>query len=198
MKTIKIIAIGLLALGLSLNAKADGQDGDWGRDNIKFYPLNAFTYGGVGFGLSYERIVDKKGLIGIQLPVHLGLSSGYNSNSNYDATFMFNPGLKIYPWGQRKTTYALGTSLFMTSGKETRESWGGGPTTIMTNYNTFSTGIMINQYLQFNITENINLGFEFGAGPSYINTRKDVANNTTFSDGIDGMVLFGFHFGYRF
>ncbi|HRP90101.1 MAG TPA: hypothetical protein PKX92_08680 [Edaphocola sp.] len=197
MKLLKIVSLGLLATGLSFSSFAQNKHENWGRNNIKFYPLSTFTYGGVGFGVAYERIMDQKGLVGVQLPLHLGLSTDFSND--YDATIMFNPGVKIYPWGQRKVTYALGTSIFFNSGNFTRSNWD--YQTGLVTYsksNRFSTGLLINQYLQFNITENINLGFEFGAGPSYINREKDKFTGQVFSDGIDGMVNFGFHFGYRF
>src|SRR5690606_29386857 len=87
-------------------------------NSLRFYALNAFVEGGVGVGFGYERLVSKDGKVGVNIPFHFGFRQepNYNGNGNTsdisNSAFMFNPGLKFYPAGQRRVNYSIGLSLF--------------------------------------------------------------------------------------
>lgn len=163
---------------------------------IRFTPVTIFD-NSVGIGFSYERILDKDGKISVNIPVYLGLNTnngfnsgpGYYNNSNY--SMLLNPGVKFYPGGQRKVTYALGASLFTMMGED--DYYYGGPAD---NADYLKAGIMINNYVHFNITPKFNLGLELGLGPSYINRYQ--TTYYTHHEGISFSAQFGFHMGFRF
>lgn len=164
---------------------------------VRFTPVTVFDEA-VGIGFSYERILDKDGKISVNIPVYLGLNtnSGYNNGWGYNNTtnysMLINPGVKFYPAGQRRVTYALGASLFTMMGED--DNYYGGPINEQADY--FRAGIMINNYINFNITPKFNLGMELGVGPRYINQYKTAT--TTYNEGISVSAQFGFHMGFRF
>src|SRR6218665_945528 len=97
---------------------------DYGTNILRISPITAMDLG-VGFGLSYEKILGKEQMVGVVLPVYLLLDgqnnydpfgNGYSDNNSTKAYFYFNPGLKIYPFGQRRVTYAVGPSLMIGAG----------------------------------------------------------------------------------
>lgn len=168
----------------------------YGPNIVRFTPVTVFD-NSVGIGFSYERILDKDGKISVNIPVCLGINMnngyngwGYSTNTNY--SIFLNPGVKFYPAGQRRVTYALGASLFTMMGED--DYYYGGPANEEADY--FRAGIMINNYVHFNITPKFNLGLELGVGPRYINQYR--TTQSTFSDGISVSAQFGFHMGFRF
>ena len=169
----------------------------YGPNIIRFTPVTVFD-NSVGVGISYERILDKDGKIGIHIPVYAGLNTnnsyyngwgGYDTYANY--SLFLNPGVKFYPAGQRKVTYALGASLFTMLGDN--DYYDGN---IYEKESYLKAGIMINNSVHFNITPKFNLGLELGVGPSYINQYHRA--NVTYNDGIGVSAQFGFHMGFRF
>ncbi|WP_129020147.1 hypothetical protein [Edaphocola flava] len=168
----------------------------YGPNVVRFTPVTVFD-NSVGIGFAYERILDKEGKISVNIPIYLGINTnsgyysgpGYNNNTNY--SMLLNPGVKFYPAGQRRVTYALGASLFTMMGED--DYYYGGPAD---KADYLKAGIMINNYVHFNITPKFNLGLELGVGPSYINQYKTV--NYTNNEGIGFSAQFGFHMGFRF
>lgn len=154
-----------------------------------------FTENGVGLSVSYEKGIDKDGIITYNLPVMatFNLSNTYEQVHNQDAMFYVMPGLKFYPTSYfGKVKYAVGPALVLGAGQQT----------IYTNefpyyspqYNTYSKfilGIVVNNSLNINPTPRFYMGLDFGFGFSYIN-RVDNVNK-----GMMGLVNGGFKIGYR-
>jgi hypothetical protein len=183
---------------------------DYGTNILRLSPITAMDIG-VGFGLSYEKIFGKDQMIGLILPVYLMLESRdnydpfYGGGSGYDngnnAYFYFNPGLKIYPFGQRRVTYAVGPSLMF--------GYGGGTEWIYNGYyqeqqdiTKLRMGMMVNNYVNFQITRGFNLGIEAGIGARYIDRetidRPGYYYSQTYNNGINITGSFSLTLGYRF
>jgi hypothetical protein len=186
----------LLVLVMATGA-ATAQQNNYGPNIIRIMPLTAFN-GGVGLGASYERILDKDGKIGLNIPFSLGFRNNGDYNNDMNATFMVNPGIKFYPGGQRKVTYALGASLFASFGTNNGYRYDINQSYQYVNANTLQDGIMVNNYLQFNLSPKVNIGLELGVGPAYIDQERDVTNHITYNNGLNVMGQFSFHIGFRF
>jgi len=186
----------LLVLVMATGA-ATAQQNNYGPNIVRIMPLTAFN-GGVGLGASYERILDKDGKIGLNIPFSLGFNNNGDYNNDMNTTFMFNPGIKFYPGGQRKVTYALGASLFTSFGTNNGYRYDINQSYQYVNANTLQAGIMVNNYLQFNLSPKVNIGLELGVGPAYIDQEKDVTNNVMYNHGLNVMGQFSFHIGFRF
>lgn len=148
--------------------------GKEGANIIRIAPLTAMDIG-YGFGLSYERLFGKDKKIGLILPFSFllekrsGGSDGTRRNNNY---FYFTPGVKIYPFGQRRITYAVGPSLMFGYG-ENPDHYGyffqnGTMGEEDIELRKFRMGFMVNNYISFQITKALNIGFEGGIGMRYL------------------------------
>lgn len=214
----KLIAASAICMATSLSVFAQQNDGDMdtnvatgrerGKPKLKYAPsvvslapIQFSENGVVGVGVSYERALDKAGIIAAYCPA----SIVWNNNSEnrlgagyiyYDPMFYVMPGVKIYPTGnQGVTKYAIGPSLVLATGQRTES----------TNYyySPYSTpsvetkthsifGMMVNQSININPTEHLYIGSEFGFGFSYLNYMNGEAQSMT------GLVQFSFKIGYRY
>jgi len=182
---------------------------DYGTNILRISPITAMDLG-VGFGLGYEKIFGKDKMIGLVLPLYVMINNnngydpvfGGSGTTSSDAYFYFNPGLKIYPFGQRRVTYAVGPSLLLGAG--------GGDQWIynsMLGYEERATvsklrmGMLVNNYVNFQITNGFNLGLELGLGPLYIDREtidSPVGGSRTYNNGINVTGAFSLTLGYRF
>ncbi len=172
---------------------------------ISIAPLQ-ISENGVGFGLSYERMLDKSGIVSVYIPTYLTFNTNtnnYNYNTgnynttNNDPTFYAAPGIKIYPTGsQGKVKYSVGPSLVVASGTETY-----GDNSYINNNNNFyygeqlshfMMGVMVVNSLNVNPTPRLYMGLELGLGMTYVNRVEGTTQETT------GLVEFSFRMGYRF
>ncbi len=196
----KKIILGLSVLAMTYSAGA--QQKNFLKNNMKFYPLSAFAYGGVGLGIAYERIMDNEGKLGLNLPVYLGLTNAQDNgfgDIGTNTTFMFNPGVKFYPTGQRRVTYGIGASLFGSYGNRNGYIYDSNTgTSRFMDRNEVRAGMLVNNSVQFNIGPKFNLGLDLGLGPSYLNRYNNLTTGFSNSDGIEFMAVFGFHLGFRF
>ena len=204
-KKLMIMALPLLISGVA-NAQSDEARAKSTSNNaynssiIAIAPIQ-FTENGVGLSFSYEKGIDKGGIVSYYLPLiaTFNLNNNVSNGDHQDAMFYFSPGLKFYPtssYGNVK--YAIGPSLVIGTGEKTKSSTSYDPNypyTATTTYNTqskFIVGILVNNSLNINPTEHFYLGLDFGFGFTYIN--KIGGKN----DGITGVVQSGFKIGYRF
>lgn len=194
----KKIIFGLSLLSMAYSAGA--QQRNILKNNMKFYPLSAFAYGGVGLGIGYERLLDDEGKLGLNLPVYMGLTNSSDGSMNVttNTTFMFNPGVKFYPMGQRRVTYGIGASLFGSVGNRDEYVYFNNGARRLVNKNEVRAGMLVNNSVQFNIGKKFNLGLDLGLGPSYLNHSNNRTTGERYSDGIEFMASFGFHLGFRF
>jgi hypothetical protein len=185
----------------------------YGKNIIALAPLQITD--GIGLGLSYERVLDKKGIISFYLPfamsfnddnytsgvspTPLGNNNGYNNNRfQYNSYYIF-PGVKIYPTGSKgKVRYSVGPSLALIFGQTVTGGIIG--TNPANNYplygdylaDRFTLGIMVNNTLNIQPTPHLYMGLELGLGVSYLNTVNNV------NVGQTGIGQFAFKMGYRF
>jgi hypothetical protein len=184
-------------------------DVNYGTNILRISPITVMDLG-VGFGLSYEKIFGTDQMVGLVLPVYMLLndnnnydpfmgSSDMNSNHTY---FYFNPGLKIYPFGQRRVTYAVGPSLLFGTGGGTEWRYNNNTNTNeQTDITKLRMGMLVNNYVNFQITKGFNLGIELGLGALYIDRetidRPNVPSHT-YNNGINVTGAFSLTLGYRF
>lgn len=154
-----------------------------GANVIRIAPITAMDIG-YGFGISYERLFGAEKNIGVILPFSLlleknqGALDGMRPNNRY---FYFTPGLKIYPFGQRRITYAVGPSLMFGYG-DNPDHYGyyfqnGTTGQEDVHVRKFRMGIIVNNYISFQVTKALNIGFEGGIGMRYLD--REYFNSTT-------------------
>lgn len=220
--TKSFLTLGLaLALGIPASFARNSQNGrqqtentsglrhpEFGDNILRLNPITALDIG-VGPGISYERIISADKKVSIILPFSLLL---HNENdyatydeSEYTTYFYFTPGLKFYPFGQRTVTYAVGPNLmFSYGGGDTYSSIydpGQGSTMYYpVHKQIFRLGILVNNYVNFQITPSFNLGVTAGLGVRYINHEKLTYSGKAeqYNRPIDITGQFAFSLGYRF
>jgi hypothetical protein len=170
----------------------------------------------IGVGLSYERVLDKKGMISFYLPVCVGFNDNNNSstfssnpspyyntgNQEYQSYYIL-PGVKIYPTSSKgKVRYSVGPSLAFIFTKQMANNTYiayydpyGNPVYGGTGYSLqdrFMLGVMINNTLNIQPTPHLYMGVELGLGVTYMNKVGSVnVGETTIGQ-------FAFKMGYRF
>ncbi len=170
---------------------------------ISLSPMQ-FSENGLGLGLSYERALDKKGVIAFYLPAAFTLNmnstyydpvNGRTTNGHQDAMFYAMPGIKVYPTGSFGTVrYAVGPSLVVATGEKSSshyDPYSGYPSVYRTQSH-FMLGIIVNNSLNINPSPHVYLGLEIGLGFSYMNQIGGLNSNTAF------IAQGGFRIGYRF
>lgn len=182
---------------------------NYGKNILSIAPIQMANESAVGFGLQYERVVDKKNIVSIVLPFAMVFytDDNYNAyNNNYSdrktrSFSYFYPGIKIYPTGSnRPVSYGVGISAALGFGSKNFSTYNNGTS----NYyyeekEIFKAGLLINNSLNIQPTKNLYLGLELGLGFTYYNGENHYYNNNysnTFDDG--PMVQFSFKLGYRF
>ncbi|MCF0073111.1 hypothetical protein LZD49_21710 [Dyadobacter sp. CY261] len=182
------------------------QDEAPGKNKIDFSPFKALD-SGPGFGISYERILDKNGYFGLLLPFTLTIPDSYyfstgNNSSDDDQMYYFSPTLKVYPFGQKRVTYAIGPTIFAGIGRRWNNYTDYNPSTgVYTNRdeerNRFRMGMIVNNFVNFQITHHFQIGLNAGIGPRYFD-RETLGSSTYRSGGIDITGEFNFNLGFRF
>ncbi len=176
-----------------------------GKEVFSFAPI-FFTENGAGIAFSYEKMLDKNGIVSFYLPVIATINTDSKDESKKnkpeDVMVYTGPGIKFYPTGSRGLLkYAVGPSLVFgvgqkTSGGDSYTVWNGQQSQTYTNPYTTGTktvlGILVNNSLNINPSAHISLGLDFGFGFTYINNVGGV------NKGVTGMVQGGFKIGYRY
>jgi hypothetical protein len=216
----KLVIAGLIMLAAVLpaaaqnrvdipSAKAQG----YGANILRIAPITAMDVG-LGFGLGYEYIFGEKQMIGLVLPVSLlfenkntvDISTPYN-NPKYNTYVYFTPGIKIYPFGQRKVTYAVGPNLMLGYGGgsewQPRIDLYGAEYLDAVRTMHWRVGLLVNNYVNFQFTRHFNLGIEGGLGMRYLDKvsysgSPYYAGNGTVNNGVDITGQFSLTLGYRF
>jgi len=192
---------------------------DYGNNIISAAPLQ-ITENGPGFGLSYERVLDKKNnIVSFYMPFVMSFNMdnsrydyyGYYNNSRHDYSFYAMPGLKFYPTGGKgKVRYAIGPNIVLRYAQYTDYYYYGDIYPYYSSYyypgpykvdrNSFTMGMIVNNSLNINPTPHLHMGLELGVGFSYFTNTSN--NYNYYLNENDGepvpLVQFGFHIGYRF
>lgn len=180
----------------------------YGTNIISIDPFSALDIG-IGVGASYEKILGVDQNIGIVFPVHLmfeqqdNYNNGYyNNGANYgNPYFYFTPGIKIYPFGQRRVTYAVGPNLMIGDGSSKEWRYDNTGNGYQVSVDKFRLGMLVNNYLNIQFNKNFNMSMQAGLGVRYIDreTYKDyISGNTTISNGMNVTGDFAVSLGYRF
>lgn len=180
---------------------------DYGTNIITISPLTVMDYG-AGVGLSYEKIFGADKNIGVVLPFSLMLESnngaGYQyspSSSGSNANIYFTPGLKIYPFGHSRVTYAVGPTFMVTYGRSSNVWYTGFPV-YGAKISWLRMGAMATNYLNFQVTRSLNLGLEMGLGVRYLDqqtyTEPGLAAPVKTNRGVKPTGRFALTFGFRF
>lgn len=220
LKTVFVAAaLSLVVTGVS-RAQPGGREGrypaekikmNYGSNVLRVAPISAMDLG-VGFGISYERILGPEQKVGVILPLYLVLEdkqifdpTGTRNGAQYNSYFFFNPGVKIYPFGQRKVTYAVGPSLMFAhgGGKEWQTDYEpviNTPIYKEVDIRKTRIGMLVNNYVNFQITRDFNLGLEAGLGMLYYDReRREFSGYTNYyNNGFNVTGQFSMTFGFRF
>lgn len=181
------------------------QDEELGRNRIDLSPFKALD-SGPGFGISYERILDKRGNFGLLLPFTVTIPDSYYipsiSDNADDQMYYFSPSLKVYPFGQKRVTYAVGPTLFAGIGRKwnttnTYDPKTGVTTTHDEQRDRFRMGLIVNNYVNFQITPHFQIGLNAGLGPRYID-REKYQSNLYRDKRMEITGEFNFSLGFRF
>ncbi|HET8572890.1 MAG TPA: hypothetical protein VFL76_03365 [Edaphocola sp.] len=218
-KQLFTLGLALLSGGMAVQAKSAKDQKDeqhpkkvYGDNIIRFSPVKAMDIG-VGPGISYERIISADKKIGLVLPFSVLLADYYDdyyynynyNNASYSSYFYFTPGLKFYPFGQRTVTYAIGPNLMFGYGGSDRNRPQYNPLT-QTYYTehfknrVFRLGILVNNYVNFQITPAFNIGVSAGLGVRYIDHEAQTidGNKTVYNHPINATGQGTLSIGYRF
>jgi len=176
----------------------------YGRNIIGISPFKALD-SGAGLGISYERLLGENQYIGLIVPVSFIFKENYRYHSNgssgeYFTNIYVSPGLKIYPFGQRKVTYAVGPNVMLGFLKGIENQYVTGPTAPFYNdveVKNFRFGLLVNNYLNFQITSQFNLGLHGGLGMRYLD-RERSSFRSIYNNGMEITGEFAFNFGFRF
>ncbi len=186
--------------------KPDAPKVKYGKNILAIAPLQISD--GIGVGFSYERVLDKKGIVSFYMPLMVGFnnnsdvmpfsSSYYNYNEYTSYTGMV--GIKIYPTGSKgKVKYAVGPAIAaryaQTDAYNVFMGYDvyGYPIYTTGKQDNFALGVVINNSLNIQPTAHLYLGLEIGLGMSYINQTNGRNNGNE-----DFLGQFAFKLGYRF
>ncbi len=180
---------------------------------LRLSPISIF-YGGVGAGLSYEHFLDKERKISLMLPLSYGLrnymigsGSTFGENDKLNYSLLFNPGIRMYPKGQRRLSYAIGASFFTTYGSENgfkQDYKGYNNLAASSSYSVYSNstemrlGSIISNSLTVNISKRFNIGAEVLLGCSFKTFIRDKASGTKVTESVKAMGGASLQLGYRF
>lgn len=201
----KVVLILLVAIpGLQVDTHARGMSRPKNTIGLNTIQL---VNSHIGFGVYYERSLSDNGKFSLVLPVSVAWESYANSNefqapNTVYTSVAFNPGLKFYPFGNRKFfSYATGLSAFSQMGRSSK-IYGNlstqpvnGP---LRDYDFYTAGIYINNYLNFKINKHLSFGFEIGIGPSVINNFSPEDGSITVKGGTLIYQNIAFQIAYQF
>ncbi len=187
---------------------AQDRQNEYGKNVLAIAPIAA-TDQGVGFGLSYERTLDSRGMVSFSLPATFSFNvydefdwASQNEATLTDYMMYFYPGVKIYPTGAFGVVrYAVGPTLVIGVGEQYEhqisfdDNYVYPPPTCVDRIvaqNRFLIGAMVNNSLNINPTERLHLGLDFGLGMTYYNKRGN------WHEATQALVQAAFKIGYRF
>lgn len=178
---------------------------NYGNKIFRFFPLRIADFEGVGLGVDFEAIISKDRKVGVVLPVTYFIGTEFLDLSNQENKrnmFLFSPGIKFYPFGQSKVNYAIGPNLMIGYGSGSRgeSTWDpvtGQSFTRYENYTNFRMGILLNNYLNIQFSDQFNFGVEAGLGVRYFD-RWNFDSREDYNEGVGATGNFALSFGYRF
>jgi hypothetical protein len=189
-------------------------DGNYGKNILSLSPVHMTNTSATGFGISYERVLDKNTILSLYFPVAYSFksnNSSYNSSpakneKDKSSMLWLYPSLKIYPTGSTGIIrYSVGPMFAIGTGNHSyhRQIYDPGTGNYVYQKNSeglFVLGLLVNNSLNIQPTPKIHLGLELGLGIPYYSNENDNSGsyyyNDTYSD--EPIVQFNFNIGYRF
>ena len=189
----------------------------FGQNVLAVLPIAMTDRSVAGFGLRYERTLDKDGYLSAVLPVVVSLvgensyysygSGGYVNDNTSRPYFQFYPGVRFYPATSKHAfAYALGFNLMAGTGKQWRQTSGystqGQYVSGYSYVNNFRLGMMLSNSLNFAPSPRLHIGLEFMLGFRYLNQYEGGNSNSNnyYNESLNGSpcVNFNMGIGYRF
>jgi hypothetical protein len=194
---------------------------DYSHNNIISITLLNITQSGTGIGLTYERLLDKKGCFSFYLPVSM-LVLGYQKDVNNDIAapvgwlsdvgrdrgiLQVMPGAKFYPTGSRgKVRYAIGAQLMYGAGYIVEQEFPEVPYYLVTaplhnpykNLRVAKAGVMINNSLNISTGPHFYFAADLGLGITFINKKEVFSTGEMKQQPANGLAQFSVRLGYRF
>ena len=193
----------------------------YGKDIISITPA-AYTasldgtINDAGIGICYERLLDERGHIGLNLPVMMFFSSNkdftnntfnyyYNNGTpNYGnyTSFYFMPGIKFYPAPDREhVRYSMGASFFCILGGEPEgvyeNNGNSNPFDPYATHRYTVYGLMFSNSVNITATRHFYMSLDLGTGIPFADNRH-VDNNGGLDIIIGPFTQIGFKVGYRY
>lgn len=179
----------------------ENKNAHYGNNILAISPLQ-ITEQGIGIGLSYEAVLDKRGILSFYLPAMMSFNN-FDNNGNGDQGrpfYYLMPGLKFYPTGSKGVVrYSVGPNLVVRYGQEWNSQYYYGPGYPYSGYyysygyeDRFSLGMQVTNTLNMNPTDHLHLGLEMGIGLTYLDQLGGR------DQGVNGFFNLGFKVGYRF
>lgn len=191
----------LLALVFSLfTLNALSQEKELPKNAIRFSPIGVNEVG-VTVGLEYEKFFNNNPKLSFIAPVDVTFRQHdfwwNNNDASHPAYVFFRPGFKFYPSSPtRPVKYAIGSNLVLGHGNISRYSSTYDSHGNWTNYRekTANTklGVMVTNYVNFDISRNFTMGIHFGLGVLYLNKNSNSNND------VAATVQLGTNFGFKF
>ncbi len=168
---------------------------------IRFSPVGVNEVG-TTVGLSYEKHLAKNPKLSLVFPLQVvfrqherNWDDDYQSSPAY---FYFTPGFKFYPGSlERPVKYAIGSNLVLGSGdryyyNSTQSNPDGSWSTYYDRANNTRVGVMVVNYVNFDISRTFTMGINLGFGLLYVDKSKFKPND------IGGTVQLSTNFGFKF
>lgn len=167
---------------------------------LRFSPVGVNEIG-TTVGISYEKYLSKDSRLSLIFPLDVVFRQHERLWSSDDRTspayFYFTPGFKFYPASkERPVKYAIGSNLVLGSGDRYyyNSSLNSGGTW-QNNYeraNNTRIGVMVTNYVNFDISRKFTMGINLGFGLLYVDKSTFKQND------IGGTVQLNTNFGFKF
>ncbi|ADQ17213.1 hypothetical protein Lbys_1500 [Leadbetterella byssophila DSM 17132] len=160
---------------------------------IRFSPIGVNEIGAT-VGLTYERFLSQKLSLVFPLDVVFRQHDNYWNGDQLSspAYFYFTPGFKFYPASvDRPVKYAIGANAVIGAGQRYYSVDNHYNSPYLKANNT-RLGIMVTNYVNFDITSRFTMGINFGLGLLYVDQSKYKNND------LNGTVQLGTNFGFKF
>ncbi len=168
---------------------------------IRFSPVGVNEVG-TTVGISYEKYLAQNSKLSLVFPLDVVFRQHdqlwTSDDRSSPAYFYFTPGFKFYPASQeRPVKYAIGSNLVLGSGKRYyyTSSSVSSDGTWRDRYklsNNTRLGVMVTNYVNFDISRKFTMGINLGFGLLYVDKSANKQND------IGGTVQLSTNFGFKF
>lgn len=187
----------LISALLLLSGLAFSQDN---TNALRFSPVGVNEIG-TTVGVSFEKYLVKNSRLSLVFPIDIVFRQHdlyWDKNVSSPAYFYFTPGFKFYPSAkERPVKYAIGSNLVLGAGERYYyESTGYNPdgswSDLHQRANNTRIGVMVTNYVNFDISRKFTMGINLGFGMLYVDKSAYKPND------IGGTVQLSTNFGFKF